>query len=223
MLSTLQYLNHAELPIFLNILLIILLFIGVSYGLNHLKHQKAKAANSGLSPSNPHPLYGSNDFEIKTTRRQQQGLTGMVFHLDVKAYIPPAQLELIHKYNLYDNVLFESGSVEHFKTQSTDTLKNLPNISDTILGLGSTKNIAQSLATDVKAVATLSKAAGYRFLSSLAFRLTVHDLIIGKTISSKNPDDLIEAETIVLETTKAFKELIERSETFTDNDDVNYV
>ena len=130
-------------------------------------------------------------------------------------FFPDDQLDLLHKYRLYDKLLYESGSVGYFQERAADEMKKLPNFSS----FATTNDISRDAATLLNA----SKIIGYNFLSSLAFRLTVHDLILGKTITSKTPQELDEAELIILDACQDLKNHMAVCETYTNQQNVSSI
>jgi len=168
-----------------------------------MQSEVTAAANTAVAGQANFPVPAIPDSEpprgmhLKLKRGQRASMMGkVIFTLDARMDVPAADAELIRKYKLGDDVIYESASRQQSKEATNAHLQ-----------------AGQSGGTG-KALYRLARAGISATAAALSLKITVNSLMSGHHIECKNMSELIGAETAIIEASTNLRTYIEMAETF---------
>jgi hypothetical protein len=147
--------------------------------------------------------------QLKLKRSQKKGLLGkMIFALDARMEVPRAERDLIERYRLGYDVIYESAArkqhSEILKARLEST-KEFPGMRESVekqfLGIG--KNLLRFGLAGVSAARV-----------SMSLRITVYSLINGEHIECKDMSELLGAEQAIIEAAENLRTYLNAAATF---------
>lgn len=147
-----------------------------------------------------YPLQG---ITLKLKRAQRSGLLGkVIFTLDARIALNAEDAELIRKYRLGDDVIYESSNR---KQQKEATMAHLEMTKSTGAG---------------KTLYRLARAGVSATAAALSLKITINSLSSGVHVECKSIAELMEAETAIVEAAGNVRNYLELAETFDGREEV---
>ena len=145
----------------------------------------------------PAPVADLNKIQLKLKRSQKTGMLGKTsFILDARAELSPQAKGLVTKYGLGTLVIYDSKARQQRAEEAFSHF-----------------DIA-SIANPGKALWKTARGLASAALMSISLRITVNTLMSGQHIECKDLDELLGAETAIVEACKNLKGYIETALTF---------
>jgi hypothetical protein len=153
--------------------------------------------------------------QLKLKRSQRSSLMGkVVFVLDARMELTAEELELVRKYRLGDDVIYESSSRKQSKGATLAHLektKGGPGFRDSagaqFLGAGST-------------LYRLARAGVSATAAALSLRITITSLMSGVHVECKSMAELLGAETAIVEAASNLRSYLETAATFDGQEEI---
>jgi hypothetical protein len=132
----------------------------------------------------------------------------MIFALDARMEVPPAERDLIERYRLGRLVIYDSAARQrHAETmkERLESTKQFPGMGESIekqfLGIG--KNLVRLGLAGVSAAR-----------ASMSLRITVYSLIKGEHVECRDMDELLGAEQAIVEAAENLRAYLDTAATF---------
>lgn len=140
--------------------------------------------------------------QLKLKRSQRKTLTGkIVYHLDVRADISDTDRALINKYNLGKDQVYTSES-----------MKALAASADAAIAAGKTLGAFNPMGPS--GITSTVKGIGLGIAARFAQKITVAELVQGKSIECKDLNEMLDAEQAVITACQNLKGYLEAAESF---------
>ena len=153
---------------------------------------------------------------LKLKRSQRSGFTGkVIFVLDARIELSPEEMELIRKYRLGDDVVYESAArkerkeatLTHLQMSAAPKTSIRDSTGAQMLGVG-------------KTFYRLTRAGVSATAAALSLRITISSLIASVHVECKSMGELMEAETAIIEAARSVRDYLDLAETFDGREEI---
>jgi hypothetical protein len=157
----------------------------------------------------------STTLRLKLRRSQRSTILGKVlFGLDARMELSSEELQLVRKYQLGKDVVYDSANREKYSENLQARLemsRGGPSLMDSpgaqLLGTG-------------KTLFHLARGAASAVAASLSLRVTINSLISGIHVECKSLGELLEAETAIVEAATNLKSYLQSARTFDGREEI---
>jgi hypothetical protein len=163
------------------------------------------------------PVSSSRGMQLKLKRSQRSSLTGKVlFVLDARMEIPPEEYNLIQKYRLGNELIYDSSARQEHEKAMKEHLERSKNEHAGYRG-----SAGEQLWGVGKTFYRIARAGVSATRASLSLRITVHSLMRGVHIECKSMAELLTAENAIAKAGETLRWYLNEAATFDGREEVH--